>query len=540
MYLNKNLKNLSIIFYFIINLTLLFLSFTKFPGQKIFFLTLFVVSNIYVIFSFKFSDLFFDKTLSIFLWLGFFYKLSILLITDSGLPEGRGNFSYLPSQYDEILIYSSIGIVSFFISSLIFKLFSSNIIKYKNSNTKSEYILDNFFQVYKNKILIAFFLLVSFVTIVNFNLGFYQKGMVAKYEINLYFGYFIKWMLLFGLTSISCLLIEHDLKKYKKITFFVLLLFFFELLMTNFSLLSRSLIFSGSAVLFATYFNYGDQLNKKILSNSLVINLIILFLIFSISIIFINKIRTFHYVDNSFIAEKIVEKSLTNKNKNQTKVKNDSIDIKDKNDIDKIVNSNLSNEDKIQMIENTLILRGKHKLNIKKNIKRILFIIKNRFVGLDGVATVVSYPNKNYKLFFNALKREYDSNDYSFYQKTFIIPFEQKHLVGKKYEKTSERHYGVILPGIISFLSYPGSKIFLSFSCFLIFLFCASIEIIAKKLSYNSIIFSSLVGYVMGYRLIHFGYLPKQSYLLIGAIILTISVIYLCKTLIIKYYNVKG
>ena len=97
----------------------------------------------------------------------------------------------------------------------------------------------------------------------------------------------------------------------------------------------------------------------------------------------------------------------------------------------------------------------------------------------------------------------------------------------------------MILPGIISFLSYPGSKIFLLVSCILIFLFCASIEIIAKKLSYNSVIFSSLVGYVLGYRLIHFGYLPKQSYLLIGAIFLTIFIVFLSKTLIIRFFNVK-
>ncbi len=538
MYLNQNLKNLIIFCFFVVNFFLLFLSYTKFPGEKVFFLTLFIISNIYVIFSYKYSELFLDKTLSIFLWLGFFYKLSILLITDSRLPEGRGNFSYLPSQYDEILIYSSIGIFSFLISSLIFKMFSLKILKSKISQQKDEYILKKFFHIYKTKILIAFLFLILFVTILNFNLGFYQKGMVPKNEINLYFGYFLKWMLLFGLTSISCLLIEYDLKQYKKLSLFVILLFFFELVMTNISLLSRSLIFLGSAVLFTTYINYEHKINKKSKTNSLLINFIILFIIFSISVVYINKIRASNYVDNSYIAEKIVEKSLINKNTINIE-NNDALNNEDKGDIEEIVDSELNIEEKIERIENTLDSRGKHKLSIKKNIKRILFIIKNRFVGLDGVATVVSYPDKNYSLFLTALKREYNPNDYSFYQKTFIIPYEQKHLIGKEYEKTSKRHYGVILPGIISFLSYPGSKIFLLVSCILIFLFCASIEIIAKKLSYNSVIFSSLVGYVLGYRLIHFGYLPKQSYLLIGAICLTIFIVFLSKTLIIKFFNDK-
>ena len=122
-----------------------------------------------------------------------------------------------------------------------------------------------------------------------------------------------------------------------------------------------------------------------------------------------------------------------------------------------------------------------------------MFVIKNRFVGLDGVATVTSYPMKSKKLFIESLKADYNPKDYGFYQKTFIIPFEQKHLVGKEYEKTSQRHYGVILPGIIAFLSYSGSKIFLFISGFFVFMFCATIELLAKKLSYNSVIFSILL-----------------------------------------------
>ena len=168
-------------------------------------------------------------------------------------------------------------------------------------------------------------------------------------------------------------------------------------------------------------------------------------------------------------------------------------------------------------------------------MNRILFVIKNRFVGLDGVATVVSYPNKNLALLFNSLKEEYNSNEYGFYQKTFIIPYEQEHLVGKNYEKSSKRQYGVILPGIISYLSYSGSKLFLFISGIIVFMFCALIEFSARKFTYNSVIFSSLVGFVLGYRLIHFGYIPKQSYLLVGAIILTILIIKIFKYYIIKF-----
>ena len=248
MYLNNNLKIISITTFIFVNLIFFSLSFNKFPGNIFFFLSLFLISNIYFFYSYKYSNFFLDKTLSLFLWLGFFYKLSILLITDSGLPEGRGNFSYLPEQYDELLIYSSIGIGSFFISSLIIQKYLINFLNFKNYfNKKDENVLINFYSKYKKYLCLSFLILILVITILNFHLGFYQKGLLPKNDVNVYLGYFMKWMLLFGLTSISCLFLEYDIKKFNNLSFIVIFLFFFELLMTNLSLLSRSLIFSGSA-----------------------------------------------------------------------------------------------------------------------------------------------------------------------------------------------------------------------------------------------------------------------------------------------------
>ena len=100
---------------------------------------------------------------------------------------------------------------------------------------------------------ILFLILIILTTLINFKTGFYQKGLLPKTEVNLILGYFIKWMLLFGLTSITCLFIDFDYKAYKNISYGVIILFFLELCLSNLSLLSRSLIFSGSAILFFSY-----------------------------------------------------------------------------------------------------------------------------------------------------------------------------------------------------------------------------------------------------------------------------------------------
>ena len=57
---------------------------------------------------------------------------------------------------------------------------------------------------------------------------------------------------------------------------------------------------------------------------------------------------------------------------------------------------------------------------------------------------------------------------------------------------------------------------------FIICIIASLIEYLAFRMSYQNIIFSALIGQVIAFRYIHFGYLPGQSYLLFGAIIITI------------------
>ena len=152
------------------------------------------------------------------------------------------------------------------------------------------------------------------------------------------------------------------------------------------------------------------------------------------------------------------------------------------------------------------------------------------------MAAVTSYPENNFNLLLNGLKEKFDSNKYGFYQRTFVLPFQAgEH--NTEYQKSSERHYGIIIPGILSFLSYPGSLIFLIIAVIIIHCFCSSIEILSRKFTNNSVIFSSFIGYVLGYRLIHFGYLPKQSYLIVSAILLTIFSIHLIQLYVLKWKN---
>ena len=63
-------------------------------------------------------------------------------------------------------------------------------------------------------------------------------------------------------------------------------------------------------------------------------------------------------------------------------------------------------------------------------------------------------------------------------------------------------------------------------------LFASLIEYFSFKMTNKNLIFSSLIGQIIAFRFIHFGYLPHQTYLLFSAIFLSILMIYILNKLV--------
>ena len=55
----------------------------------------------------------------------------------------------------------------------------------------------------------------------------------------------------------------------------------------------------------------------------------------------------------------------------------------------------------------------------------------------------------------------------------------------------------------------------------------AAVEFLVYRFSGSNIILCSLIAQIIAFRYTHFGYAPAQSYLLAGAIILNVTIIYL-------------
>lgn len=147
---------------------------------------------------------------------------------------------------------------------------------------------------------------------------------------------------------------------------------------------------------------------------------------------------------------------------------------------------------------------------------RSLFV--DRWVGIEGVISVNSSPKKGWELFTDALGEKYRDNGTSFYDENVIdSPYAKLDL---------SKHHFMNLPGVIGFFFYTGSHLFLFAMIFLIAMSASFLEISIYKLLGGNLIICAVFSQVIASRLSNFGYVPAQSYLLLGTIFINVLIIF--------------
>jgi hypothetical protein len=165
-----------------------------------------------------------------------------------------------------------------------------------------------------------------------------------------------------------------------------------------------------------------------------------------------------------------------------------------------------------------LIIIEKQDLKNTISLNHFLSLATYRWVGIDGVMSVVSRGDiLSFELLKKSFLDRFDITSSQFYEKNFNLT------------NTVVTHNikGNILPGMVAFLYYSGSLLFLFASVAILCLFASTVEFISFMISKKNMFFSSLVSMIIAYRFIHFGYLPHQSYLLFGSLFFVISLVFL-------------
>ena len=380
------------------------------------------------------------------------------------------------------MLISQIGILAFIISGFFREYFIFNYPK-KLDIQNFKY---NFFSFGRKNIWIFFTIFFIAIACLNFYFKVYQKGLMPIYEINFLISGIFKWLLLFGLSAFSANLIFYEFNFYKKFFFISLLIITIETFFTSFSMLSRGMIFNVLALLLGIY-KFSNKANKPNDINYYIKTIIFAFILFYISISSVNYIRAnYFYVGKSSIFA-----------------------------VDKFSEVKKEDEDEDKKIQ-------KKYATTKAINSEILYLIINRWVGIDGVMSIISKKDLlNISFLLSSFNERASKDMPTFYELTFEL--EENKVSNELYENVK----GNTLPGVLAFSYYSGSYYILFLIIFFISIFASCLEYLSFKFSSNNLILASLIGQVIAFRFAHFGYLPHQSYLLFGSIILTIILSYI-------------
>jgi len=169
-------------------------------------------------------------------------------------------------------------------------------------------------------------------------------------------------------------------------------------------------------------------------------------------------------------------------------------------------------------------------LHITESSTKEVFV--DRFVGMEGIMAVATFSKLGWDLWKAAWQEKYSDYSTSFYD---------LNLITSPYIDTDfSKHHFISLPGILAFFFYPGSYVFLFVSMLVLSLLASGIEFSVYRLGGGNIILCALIGQVLAYRFAHFGYVPRQSYLLLGSIYLNAFIIYVFNSVLVFWNRDKG
>ena len=475
---NYKLQDFSLvrIFQTLLLLVIIFLfiaALNEYKGENYIYVIFTIVSSALIFSGFRKNAIFFDTFIGVFLWLGFWLKLTIrVAYMDGQFHEPVGNFDGSAVEFDRTLLVASCGFLGILLASYFREKF---LFVYPSViNETAQKGLFMFYKNHRKTLLLGFVALFFTVAITNVYLGIYQRGTIPNTILPYGLNGIYKWLLLFGLTSVSAVILKFEYTMAKKTTYLVAVIGLMESFVSNVSLLSRGMILNTGALVYGVL--RGLKL-YQIKSNIrfLVICFVIFITLFGSSVVVVNYLRA-----NSF------------------------------------------------HIQNTQIT--KHALERTSQQTSILFL--DRWVGIEGVMAVSSYPDLGLDLWKNAWQETYSENETSFYDINLIT---SPYLTDKTLNLT--KHHFISLPGIVAFCFYPGSYLFLFFCMFVIGMFASTLELITFKMGGKNIILCALLAQVIAFRFASFGYVPAQSYLLFGTIFINILMIFMTDKFLTFWYK---
>jgi hypothetical protein len=426
---------------------------TAYAGNTFKYLVFSAVSNLLLWYGFRRNALFFDSFMAGFFWLGFWLKLSVRVAFLGGHFHEPTGGFNGSPAAFDQAL--TVCVVGFAGLILASYLRERFFFSYPRWISPAETAAGSrFYDRHRVRILQIFVATVVFVAASNFALGVYQRGMVARTVLPAGLGGIYTWLLLFGLASFSAVVLHFELLTRQTVSPAAGLVTLLESFMTNTSMLSRGMVLNFGALAYATLRGLRTY-GARMSVRFIVLLLTGFILLFVSSVLLVNAWRATIAPPGPKWTERIAVDATP------------------------------------------------------------LFL--DRWVGMEGVMAVSSYPHKGWRLWSDAWN-EKPAQELSFYDRT---------LIKSPYAAVDTAKYNYIsLPGIIAFCFYPGSLAFLFLCMLVVSALAAAIEISIFVMGGRNLILCALLAEVIASRCAHFGYAPTHTYLLVGALYLNLALVH--------------
>lgn len=339
-------------------------AYANYSGNGLIFLSFSFISNGLLYSGFRRNAIFFDAFIGVLCWLGFWLKVAVrVTFFDGKFIEATGYFDGSAAAFDQALIVASCGLAGFWVSSIIRERIFPG---YSQQNAPQQLEgLSSFYLKHRRAVLVSFVALFLIVGVTNAYWGIYQRGSITRTTLPFGLNGVYTWLLLFGFSSISALILRFEFDSRKQAPYLALFLGLLESFASNVSIMSRGMILNSSALLLGAFasFNFHSMRAK---ARFFSIGIGALLLLFASSVLTVNYLRSQVYLDSPQEAQKslLATEQMTNR----------------------------------------------------------LFL--DRWVGIEGVMAASSYPGLGWDLWRSAWHETYNENETSFYdQKLITSPY---------------------------------------------------------------------------------------------------------------------
>jgi len=440
----------------------------EYQGNAWIYLLFTALSSMVLFFGFGPKAIFFDGFIGVLLWIGFWLKFSVrTAFFDGQFAIPVGAFDGSPAALDQTLITVSFALAAILLARFIRQLFFS----YPNALPEIAYTgLYAFYRRHRVLVLVAFVLGVLGICVSNAWFGIYQRGLVAR--VNLPFGLngVYAWLLMFGMASVSAVLLRFEFELNRDRYWIAVTIALLETALSNISLWSRGMILNGSSLLYGAISQFRRSEPRLRLGLTTFVGIAFV-VFFAASVLTVNYLRA-----NAFYAGASEE--------------------------------------------------------LRKNavMEQTSALFLDRWVGIEGVMSVVGAPDKGWAVFREALQERFDEGANAFYDQKFIAsPYDNS--------RSDALHF-VSLPGYLAFLYYPGSILFLVCAVFAFSMVASIFEFLVYKLGGKNLVLCALMAQVIAFRYTSFGYVPMQSYMLFGSIVLNVLILFGLDRVLRSFYKV--